>query len=149
MFRRYLPELKRRSHETQRPTSFGDLMEEFWRAPFELAPFGAAEFPSVDLSEDDKQIVVKAEMPAIDPKDVDISIDNGRLTLQGEKKFEDEEKKENYRRIERSYGSFYRTLPLPSEVEEDKVKAQYKDGILTINMPKSEKQKSKKIEIES
>ena len=149
MFRRYLPELKKRSHETQRPTSFSDLMEEFWKAPFDFTPFGSAEFPSVDLSEDDKEIVVKAEMPGLDPKDVDISINKGTLTLQGEKKFEDEEKKENYRRIERRYGSFYRSIPLPTEVDEDKVKAQYKKGILTITMPKSEEQKSKKIQIES
>lgn len=114
-----------------------------------MTSFGAADFPSVDLSEDDKEIQVKAEMPGIDPKDVDISINDSTLTLQGEKKFEDEENKGNYRRIERSYGSFYRTVPLSSQVEEDKVKARYNDGVLTIDMPKSEKHKSKKVEIEA
>ena len=152
MFRSHLPERRRRSHELQRPARFSDLMEDFWRSPFEsfpLSPFTRSEFPSIDLSEDDQKIEVKAEMPGLEAKDVNISVDKGILTLQGEKKLEDEEKRGNYRRIECSYGSFYRTIPLPSEVDENKIKAQYKNGILTIIMPKTEEYKAKQIEIET
>lgn len=80
---------------------------------------------------------------------IDINIRQDNLILQGEKRFEDEEKDKNFHRIECSYGSFYRTVPLPSEVDADKVKAKFKDGVLTVNMPKTAKAQRKKIEIES
>jgi HSP20 family protein len=150
MFRKLLPELKKQSLESRRPTSVADLMEEFWKRPFAPAwPFGeGGDYPAVDVSEDEREITVKAELPGLESKDVDISLDRGVLTLKGEKKFEEEEKKDNYHRIERSYGSFYRSLTLPAEVKEDAVKAKFDKGVLTITLPKSEKAKSKKIEIQ-
>lgn len=104
--------------------------------------------PSLDVSESKDKVVVKAEAPGIDPKEIDISLSNGILTLKGEKKREREEKDENYHVLERSYGSFSRSLLLPAEVQEDKVKASYKDGILTITFPKTEKAKERAIKIE-
>ncbi|WP_462325119.1 Hsp20/alpha crystallin family protein [Desulfoplanes sp.] len=149
MFRKFLPELKKSSHGTQRPTSIADLMEDFWRSPFEFPMMREAQFPAVDVSEDDKNITVKAEIPGMEPKDVDISLEKNMLVIKGEKKFEEEEKKENYQRIERSYGSFYRSLPLTMEIKEDKIEATYDKGILSITLPKAEPTKAKKIEIQS
>jgi HSP20 family protein len=104
--------------------------------------------PSLDVSETKDKVVVKAEAPGIDPKEIDISLSNGILTLKGEKKKEREEKDESYHLIERSYGSFSRSVRLPAEVQEDQVKASYKDGILTITLPKTERAKERSIKIE-
>ena len=106
-------------------------------------------FPSVDISEGKKEITVKAEIPGAEPKDLDISLDGKRLTIKGEKKREKEEKEENYHRVERSYGSFNRTVELPVEVEPDQVEASYKKGVLKIVMKKSKESESKKINIKT
>ena len=98
--------------------------------------------------ESDDEIVLKAELPGIELKDVEVLIKDNILTLRGERKFEKEEKKENYHRIERSYGAFQRSFTLPATVEQDKVKAKMKDGILEVRLPKAKEAKSKKIEIE-
>lgn len=104
--------------------------------------------PSLDVSETKDKVVVKAEAPGIDPKEMEISMSGGVLTLKGEKKKEREEKEENYHLVERSYGSFSRSVRLPAEVQEDKVKASYKDGVLTITLPKTERAKDRAIKIE-
>jgi HSP20 family protein len=103
--------------------------------------------PSIDIAETDNEIVVTAELPGVDQKDVDITITDDVLTLKGEKKEEKEIKKENYHRIERSYGGFQRTVTLPTGVQADKAKATYKDGVLTVNVPKTEEAKPKQIKI--
>jgi len=103
--------------------------------------------PCVDVSETEKELVVKAEIPGMDAKDVDITLENRVLSIKGEKKQEKEEKDEHYRRTERCYGSFTKNLRLPYEVEQDKIKADYKDGVLTIKLPKTEKAKEKHIKI--
>ena len=126
------------------------LFDEF----FEMRPlrrlFGEGEWiPSVDLSENPKEIVVHAEVPGIDPKDIDITIHGRTLTLKGEKKSEKEEKDVNYHRIERRYGSFTRTLELPTDVDSDNAKATYKDGVLRLVIPKTKEQAVKKIEVKS
>jgi HSP20 family protein len=95
--------------------------------------------PSLDVSETKDKIVVKAEALAIDPKAMDIALSDGVLTIKGEKKKDREEEDENYHLVERSYGSFSRSVRLPLEVQEDKVKASYKDGVLTITLPKTER----------
>jgi HSP20 family protein len=149
MFRRFLPAERRTAMETtQTPRTMFDLMEDLWRTPFETA-LGQMEYPAVNISEDDKNITVEAELPGMDSKDIDISLQNNMLVLQGEKKFEDEQSQGNYQRIERSYGSFSRTIPLSSSVDEDNVKASFKNGILTVTLPKQEKAQGKKIAIES
>ncbi|MBW2040174.1 MAG: Hsp20/alpha crystallin family protein [Deltaproteobacteria bacterium] len=104
--------------------------------------------PSLDVSETKDKVMVKAEAPGIDPKDIDISLASGILTIKGEKKQQREEKDENYHLIERNYGSFFRSVRLPVEVQEDKVKANYKDGVLKITLPKTERAKEKEVKIE-
>jgi HSP20 family protein len=105
--------------------------------------------PRVDIVENDKEVVVTAEVPGMDEKDFDISLTADTLTLHGEKKAEREEKKGNWYRVERSYGSFHRTVPLPCQVDSDKVEARYSKGVLTITLPKlpEEKQHRKRIEV--
>jgi HSP20 family protein len=103
--------------------------------------------PSLDVSETKNDLVVKAELPGMDPKDIEISLNNGLLTIKGEKKQEKEEKDENYHVIERSYGSFTRSVRLPREVQSDKISASYKSAVLRITLPKSEEAKKKEIKI--
>ncbi|WP_305046763.1 Hsp20/alpha crystallin family protein [Geoalkalibacter sp.] len=94
-------------------------------------------FPAVDVAETDKDIVVTAEVPGLDEKDLDVSLSGGYLSIRGEKKAEKEDKDEQFFRKESYYGSFQRTIPLPAEVLEDQVEATYKKGVLKIKLPKS------------
>jgi HSP20 family protein len=103
--------------------------------------------PPVDISETDNALVLKADLPGVDPKDVEIRVENGILYLKGERKFEKDEKKENYHRIERSYGTFTRSFALPNSIDTDHVTAEYKDGQLVLTMPKREEAKPKTIPI--
>ncbi len=103
--------------------------------------------PSVDIVEDNDKIILTAEIPGIDKKNVKINLQNSILTIEGEKKRSLEKKKDDYYRSERCYGKFCRTFSLSSEIESDKIKADFKNGILTITMPKSEKVKPRQIEI--
>jgi len=105
--------------------------------------------PRVDLSESDKEVRVTAELPGIDEKNVEVSITADALTISGEKKEEHEQKEGAYHMVERSYGSFSRTIALPREVDADKAKASYKNGVLEIVLPKTEASTRKKIEIKS
>lgn len=101
----------------------------------------------VDVIETAEMVTVNVEIPGIDPKDVDISITGNILTIKGEKKGEKEEKGKQYHRVERSYGSFARNVEIPSLVDAEKIKAEYKNGVLKITIPKSEKAKPKQITI--
>ena len=92
--------------------------------------------PPIDISEDSKAITVKAEMPGLDTKDLDITLEHGLLRIKGEKTEEKKEEDKYYHRVERRYGSFCRTIRLPGEVKSDKIDATYKNGILTIVLPK-------------
>ncbi len=103
--------------------------------------------PAVDIYENENEIVIKAEVPGMSEKDVEVTVENNMLTIKGERKFEEEVKKENYHRIERAYGSFQRSFQLPATVDVAKISAEQKDGILTIKLPKKEEQKPKKINI--
>ncbi len=103
--------------------------------------------PSLDVAETKNDIVVKAEVPGMNPEDIDISLSNGVLTIKGEKKQEREEKEENYHLVERSYGSFTRSIQLPGEVRNDKINASYRNGVLKVTLPKSEEAKKKEIKI--
>lgn len=149
MLRDLIPHRGRSPVARRNPESVFDMMEDFWRKPFSsLSMFGGEEFPAMDVREDDNEIKVTAELPGMTAEDIDISISGGRLLIKGEKKFEDEEKKDNYHRIERSYGSFQRSVSLPTNVDEENVKASYRDGVLTLTMPKNEKDQTRKIAIE-
>ncbi|MEK6681339.1 MAG: Hsp20/alpha crystallin family protein [Nitrospirota bacterium] len=104
--------------------------------------------PAIDVMENEQEIVIKGELPGIELKNVEVLIKDNLLTLRGERKFEKEEEKENYHRIERAYGAFQRVFTLPASVEQDKVKAKMRDGILEIRLPKAKKELPKKVEIE-
>ena len=103
--------------------------------------------PSVDVSETKNDLVVKAELPGMDPKDIDITLSDGHLMIKGQKRHEKEEKDEDYHSVERSYGSFVRAVHLPKEVKHDKINASYKNGVLKIVLPKSEEAKTKEVKI--
>ena len=101
----------------------------------------------VDILEEEGAIVIKAESPEVDEKDVEISIQGDTLTIRGERKLEREDKKDNYHRIERSYGSFSRSFTLPENVNRDKISAESKDGVLRVTLPKRQPEKSKSVTI--
>jgi HSP20 family protein len=103
--------------------------------------------PAVDIFETEHEIVLKAELPDIDEKDIDVRVEKNTLTLSGERKFEKEYKEENALRMERYYGTFSRTFTLPNIVKLDAVKAEYKNGVLTVKLPKLEEAKPKQIKI--
>jgi len=103
--------------------------------------------PLVDFTEDDKEYLVTAELPDLKKEEVKVTVEDGELTISGERKFEKEEKGKKYHRIERSYGSFLRSFTLPESVSGDKVVADFKDGVLKVHLPKDEKAKPKAIEV--
>lgn len=103
--------------------------------------------PAVDIFEEGDKLVMKAELAGVNPNDVEVRVEDKTLYLKGERKFEKEVKEENYHRIERSYGSFTRSFALPGSINADKVEAQYKDGVLTLTMPKREEAKAKTVKI--
>ena len=98
--------------------------------------------PAVDIFEDEKEIVIKADLPDVKEQDIDVRVEDGQLTLKGERKFEHEEKKDNYHRVERRYGSFQRTFGLPENVDAEKIVAKYDKGVLKVTLPKVEKPKN-------
>jgi HSP20 family protein len=104
--------------------------------------------PSVDVEEDKDSIVVKADLPGVKQADIDVSVNADILTIRGERKQEEESKEKKFHRIERFYGSFTRSLALPDYVDSSKISAQYKDGILQVTIPKTEKAKPKQIKVE-
>jgi HSP20 family protein len=104
--------------------------------------------PAVDIMESENELVLKADLPEVNPEAVEIQIENGTLTLKGERKFEQEKNGRGYHRIERSYGSFVRAFSLPETVDADKVHADYKAGVLTITLPKKEVAKPKSVKVQ-
>ncbi len=137
--------------EFDRIRSYMDRMDRLLDTFFEGRPVTRGEpveqwAPSLDVSETRDDIVVEAEVPGIDPKDIDISLVGDTLTIRGEKK-QEEEKEENYHLMERNYGTFTRSIRLPVEVQSDKITASYKNGILTIVLPKSEGAHKKEIKV--
>jgi HSP20 family protein len=103
--------------------------------------------PLVDITEDEKEYLIKADLPEVKKEDVKISVQDGVLVISGERKYEKEEKGKKYHRVERSYGSFERSFSVPADAEEEKVSAQFKDGVLMVHLPKGETAKPKRLEI--
>jgi len=103
--------------------------------------------PRADITETDSEFIIKVEVPEIKREDIKITIDNGVLNISGERKHEKEEKNTKYHRIERHYGKFLRSFSLPDNVTEEQADAQFKEGVLTLHLPKTEKSKPKQIEI--
>ena len=104
--------------------------------------------PPVDIYETENDIVLKAELPGVDSKDVEVKVEDNTLYLKGERKFEKEVKNESYHRVERSYGAFARSFSLPNSISAEKVKAEFKDGLLTLTLPKREEAKPRTIKID-
>lgn len=103
--------------------------------------------PVVDITEDDKEYVIKAELPGVKKEDVKVTVENGRLSLYGERKMEKEEKEKKYHRIERSYGSFLRSFTLPEGANAEKVSAEFADGVLRVRLPKNETAVPRSVEV--
>jgi HSP20 family protein len=125
----------------------GRRLRPFWPERWWPAASMKISTPAVDLYEEKDDIVVKAELPGMEKDNIEVNLSGNRLTIKGEKKQEEEVKKEGYYRSERSYGSFLRTLELPTEVQTDKVKAAFKNGILEIHLPKTEEAKKKETKV--
>jgi HSP20 family protein len=104
--------------------------------------------PLADITEDDHEYLITAELPDVKKEDVKVSVENGMLTITGERKFEKEEKRKKHHRIERSYGSFFRSFALPNDADADKIKAKFKNGVLMMHLPKNEKAKPKQIDVQ-
>ena len=119
--------------------SFGDMHDE--------ALSSSTFAPPVDVYEDEHNITLKIEVPGIEEKDIDVRIENNTLTVHGERKFEKEEKEENFRRVERQYGSFTRSFTLPTTVDADQVQAHYDKGILKVQLAKKAEAKPKQIKV--
>lgn len=124
-----------------------DRMAGDWELP-ELKPFGDWT-PSLDFSESKDGYAVKVEIPGIDPKEIHVAVENGVLTIKGEKRQEKEQKDEHYYRVERSYGSFSRSVRLPGAVDGEKVSATFKNGVLTVSLPKSAAAKGTQIPVKA
>lgn len=106
-------------------------------------------WPVLDIAERDDAVVVKAEIPGMNSEDIDISVQGNILTISGEKKNTTEQKEENYYHVERRYGSFHRNISLPSGVNANKIEATYREGVLTVTMPKKEESKPKKVTVKT
>jgi HSP20 family protein len=111
-------------------------------------PNGRPWVPPVDIQETENELIVKADVPDVDMKDIDVRMENGTLTLRGERKFESKKDQGGWHRMERSYGSFERVFTLPDTVNPDGVKADYKNGTLTITLPKKEVAKPRQVKVE-
>lgn len=136
-----------------RPTrglqTFREEMDDLFRRAFGTAPETTAWMPAVDVSENDGQVQVRAELPGLDAKDIDLNVSGDLLTIRGEKKQEEDRSEGDVIAKERYFGSFQRTVRLPAEVRQQDAQASFENGVLNVSLPKSEESKSKKIEIES
>lgn len=153
---------RRPSHELERPYSWDPfsrfheemnrLFDDFFRGGLPMRPEWGREAmafdPRVNVYETEKEFRVSAELPGLEQKDIEVEVTEGGLALRGEKKMEHEEKKDGYRTIERSYGSFHRQVPLPADVDASKAGAEFKNGVLTVTVPKLPEAASKRTKIE-
>jgi HSP20 family protein len=126
-----------------------DLFERFFDEPFGdgVRPAEKMWTPSVDLAETDTELTVKADLPGVDPKEVSVSIQNGALVLHGERKIEETKEEKEFKRVERFFGSFYRSIPLPPAADMGKVTAEAVNGVLTVHVPKKPEAQPKKIAV--
>jgi HSP20 family protein len=155
-----IPWKRKRVEKTGEPTDTGlvrlregmeDLFERLFREPFGTAvesPWRHSGWgPRLDLAESADDVAVNVELPGVDPKDIEIDVSGNMLTIRGEKKEEKEEKRRDHHYVERTYGSFYRSVQLPGSADPDKVNAAFKNGVLTITVAKRPEAKAKKITV--
>jgi HSP20 family protein len=129
-------------------TRWGESLDQFFSDWAKGGPEGKGLMaPSIDVSEDKNSLRITAELPGLERKDINVEVKDGVLSIRGEKRMEEESRDRNYHRIERRYGSFYRALALPESVDPAKVDAAFKNGVLTVSMPKREETKPKMIPI--
>lgn len=134
---------------TDELTTLRNSMDRLWsRMTAENEPALANWAPTSDVVETKDEILIKAELPGLDEKDVDVEIENGVLTIKGERNAEQETDEKGYRRIERAYGSFLRTFTLPTNIEAEKISATFTNGLLEVHMPKMEGAKPRTIKVE-
>jgi HSP20 family protein len=147
--RRPLVDLARWERDMERMFDdfWGRRMRPWWPERWSMPAALEISPPAVDLYEEKDEIVVKAELPGMDKDNIEVNLSDHSLTIKGEKKKEEETKEENYYKSERSYGSFVRSIELPIEVQSDKVKATFKNGVLEVRLPKSEQAKAKEIKV--
>ena len=134
---------------------FDRLTEDFWRRPFPRLMFGdrwplptiSIKTPSLDVFEEKDELVVKADLPGMSKDEIEVTVTENVVTIKGEKQKEEEVKEKDYYRRERSYGSFVRSVELPCGVKSDQIKANFKDGVLEVRMPKTEEAKKKSVSI--
>ncbi|HDQ39588.1 MAG TPA: Hsp20/alpha crystallin family protein [Desulfonatronum sp.] len=149
MLERLLPTFRQKDpNQTVPAKDVWDMLDTFMSSPLAMQSAFGKLTPAVDVSETPEAITVTAELPGMKPEEVDLHVENNFLVLRGHKKSETEEKKENFVHKECTYGSFSRSVPLPAEVQAEKVTAKYKNGVLTVHLPKSEKAMTKRISIE-
>ena len=126
---------------------FEDIFGRSWPSLWSRLPEGKAWLPSIDVFEKDGNFVLKAELPGMKEEDIDVSVDGDMLNIKGEKKTESEVKEEDYYQSERTYGSFFRAIPIPSTIDSSKITAEYEDGVLQVMMPKMAGAKPKKVAV--
>jgi HSP20 family protein len=145
----YLPKLRSKSESIRtRDSVFDDLFNELYSLPTSfLSKSGVDLSPRIDISETDAAYKIEAELPGIKQKEIDVKIDNNILTIKGKKEDIKEEKEKNYHLRERYYGAFQRSISLPNNIEPEKIKASFENGVLNISVPKNDKRTPKKIEI--
>ncbi|MCI0337479.1 MAG: Hsp20/alpha crystallin family protein [Acidobacteria bacterium] len=136
-----------RDFEQRMRRIFGEGFGRFFEPSAEESWSLTAWAPSCDIYETDNEIVVKAELPEVKKENIKVSLENNVLMIYGERKFEEETRKENYHRVERSYGEFMRSFTLPSFVDPNKINAEYKDGVLRVTIAKREEAKPKQVEV--
>jgi HSP20 family protein len=124
---------------------FSDIMDEFFNDAVQTRRDTFV--PSIDVSETENQFLISAELPGMNKDDINISLENGRLSISGERSFEKEDKGKKYHRVESSYGSFERSFQLPDNVDEESISASYENGLLNISIDKSEEEVKKQIKI--
>jgi HSP20 family protein len=134
-----------RPSSEQVPKRFSDIMDEFFNDALNTRRDNFV--PSIDVSETDDQFLISAQLPGMKKDDINISLENGRLSISGERSFEKEEKNKKYHRVETKFGSFERSFQLPDNVDEESISASYENGLLNISIDKSEEEVKKKIEI--
>ena len=144
--------LRRREREMNPLTKMHNEMDDLFGSFFEdwdLPVIRASRWPILDIAENENEFIVKAEVPGCKAEDIDISVNNNRLTISGEKKQEEKKEEKGYYHFERSFGSFRREINLGCDVDANKIDATYKDGILSIKLPKTEKTKPVKVKVKS
>lgn len=133
---------------SQLQSDFNQLLSPFERNGYELTEGAGVEWvPSIDVKEEEKKYIIHADVPGVKVTDIELSMENGVLTIKGKRKFEYKEEEENYLRIERSSGSFLRQFALPEAVDQEKIEAECHDGVLIITLPKSTKGSGRKITV--